>query len=362
MDRKKRGKKVIIYRPLHVDLLLEHGQKKEGKESNNIQTTDMLAMAARELEAWKMDQKKKFNDSLVQVEVQHLTLLGKEWREREKDRERLAQEQAERIKVLEQELRQELEKMEVQKRELDEAKRATDIEKEKVEREKVELKNDKVVLVEKLRQQVREKDSVIAVKSSEIDSLTKKLDAARVELDKGSLEKNASKMIDNEMRAELAQLRAEKTTWQASLEQAGREKRFYMENCEQLRKEVVQLQVQKERTYTEQIAGLEKQVADLSRKLINQAEVAEDSSKISRVAVVGDLAKDVETQTSQTVPNPRLVTPIPTEEMEGLARLEENLAMVLRTGVYGETDHVVVQLTEQIRKKREKLRHLGSRS
>ena len=101
--------------------------------------------------------------------------------------------------------------------------------------------------------------------------IKKKLDAARVELDKGSLEKNASKMMDNEMRAELAQLRAEKTTWQASLEQAGREKRFYMENCEQLRKEVVQLQVQKERTYTEQIAGLEKQVADLSRKLINQA-------------------------------------------------------------------------------------------
>ena len=152
------------------------------------------------------------------------------------------------------------------------------------------------------------------------------------------------------MRAELAQLRAEKTTWQASLEQAGREKRFYMENCEQLRKEVVQLQVQKERIYTEQIAGLEKQVADLSRKLINLAEVAEDSSKISRVAVVGDLARDVETQTPQAAPNTRLVTSsIPTEEMEGLARLEENLAMVLRTGVYGETDHVVMQLTEQIR-------------
>ena len=123
-----------------------------------------------------------------------------------------------------------------------------------------------------------------------------------------------------------------------------------MENCEQLRKEVVQLQVQKERIYTEQIAGLEKQVADLSRKLINLAEVAEDSSKISRVAVVGGLSRDVETQTPQAAPNTRLVTSsIPTEEMEGLARLEENLAMVLGTGVYGETDHVVMQLTEQIR-------------
>ena len=99
---------------LHIDLLLDQNEKKIPNESN-VQTTNMLAMAARELEAWKMDQKKKFNDSLVQVEVQHLSLLGKEWREREKEREKVAQEQAEKIKDLEQELRQELEKMEVQK-------------------------------------------------------------------------------------------------------------------------------------------------------------------------------------------------------------------------------------------------------
>ena len=39
-----------------------------------------------------------------------------------------------------------------------------------------------------------------------------------------------------------------------------------------------------------------------------------------------------------------------------MARLEENLAMLLRTGVYRETDHVVVKLTEQIEKLRNKLR------
>merc|ERR1719228_1655141 len=237
---------------LHIDLLLEQNEKKISKTSN-VQTTNILAMAAKELEAWKMDQKKKFNDSLVQVEVQHLSLLGKEWREREKEREKVAQEQAEKIKGLEYELRQELEKMEVQKREMDEAKRSNDIEREKIEREKLDLKNEKVVIVEKLRQQVKEKDAVIAIKSSEIESLIKKVDASRLELEKGMLEKNASRMNDNELKAELAQLRAQKATWDASIEQAHREKKFYMENCEQLRKEVVQLQIQKERTYTDKI-------------------------------------------------------------------------------------------------------------
>merc|ERR1712179_291979 len=142
---------------LHINLLFDQNEKKIPKESN-VQTTNMLAMAARELEAWKMDQKKKFNDSLVQVEVQHLSLLGKEWREREKEREKVAQEQAEKIKDLEQELRQELEKMEVQKREMDEAKRSYDIEREKIEKKKLDLKNEKVVLVEKLRQQVKDKE------------------------------------------------------------------------------------------------------------------------------------------------------------------------------------------------------------
>ena len=121
---------------VQVDLLLEQGENNQAKVSE-AQTADMLAMAARELEAWKMEQKKKFNDSLVQVEVKHLTLLGKEWREREKERERVTQEQSETIKVLEQELRLELEKMEVQKREMYESKRSVAIEREKLERERL---------------------------------------------------------------------------------------------------------------------------------------------------------------------------------------------------------------------------------
>ena len=38
--------------------------------------------------------------------------------------------------------------------------------------------------------------------------------------------------------------------------------------------------------------------------------------------------------------------------MEGLMRLEDNLAMLLRTGVYAQTDPVVLKLRQQIKKLR----------
>ena len=74
-----------------VEVELELGQGDKAGKGRELQTGDNVVkehevQTARELEAWKTDQKKKFNDSLVQVEVQHLTLLGKEWREREKER------------------------------------------------------------------------------------------------------------------------------------------------------------------------------------------------------------------------------------------------------------------------------------
>ena len=41
--------------------------------------------------------------------------------------------------------------------------------------------------------------------------------------------------------------------------------------------------------------------------------------------------------------------------MDGLLRMEEHLAMLLRTGVYTSEDHIVIKLREQIRKIRRKI-------
>eukprot|EP00092_Neocalanus_flemingeri_P040884 GFUD01044507.1.p1 GENE.GFUD01044507.1~~GFUD01044507.1.p1 ORF type:complete len:946 (+),score=340.11 GFUD01044507.1:101-2938(+) len=342
---------------LEVDLQLEGDQQlKQGSEvvkQSDVQTGDMLAMAARELEKWKMDQKKQFNESLVQVEVQHLTLLGKEWREREKEREKVVQEKMDTMKVLEQELRGELEKMEVERREMDEKKRSVENEWEKIEREKLDLKNEKIALVERLKQQLREKEAEVAIKTSEIEMLTNKLEVTRGDVEKRNAEKSAGSRKDSEIVAELAQLRAEKTTWSASIEQASKEKQFFMNNCEQLRRDVVQLQMQKDKAYNEQIAGLDKQVRELKSQLVEQRVVTTEKSFDPAGSVY-----NAETQTPQVQPPSSMSTchNDRTDESIGLARLEENRAMLLRTGVYRETDHVVLKVTEQIEKMRDKLR------
>jgi len=217
---------------LEVDLLLEQQQgNKVVKESGGqVQEEHMLDMAARELETWKMEQKKQFNDSLVQVEVQHLTLLGKEWREREKERERVMQEKMETFKILEQELRLEIEKIEVERREMEERKRIVESEWEKIEREKLAVKNEKLSIVERLKLQLKEKEAEVSVKNSEINVLTNTLGEATKETEKRKKDNCGESKKAGELVGELAQLRAEKTTWKSTLEQLSKEKEnAYME-------------------------------------------------------------------------------------------------------------------------------------
>ena len=60
-------------------------------------------------------------------------------------------------------------------------------------------------------------------------------------------------------------MRAEKLTWQSSLDQAEKEAAWYKVQCQDLKLEVSSLQEQKEKFYSQQIAGLEHQVRQMSR-------------------------------------------------------------------------------------------------
>ena len=165
---------------LDVELILEENNgspmKKEQEHNLNLAATkDLLHQAAKELEIWKMDQKKKFNENLLQIEQQHLNLLGKEWKEREMEREGIVQEKLAVMKGLEEELRKELEKIEAERREVEEKTKTLQIEKDNVETEKRNVKNEKLMIVDKLKQQIRDKDVQLSVKDSEIELLSKKV-------------------------------------------------------------------------------------------------------------------------------------------------------------------------------------------
>ena len=106
------------------------------------------------------------------------------------------------------------------------------------------------------------------------------------------------------------------------------------------------LRDQREQMFSKQILELEKRVRELSHP---------KSSQVDKVS------NDAEVQTTKEIVNSfRGVEEDEEDEqvrtMEGLLRLEEHSAMLLRTGVYTEEDEIVIKLKEQIRKLRKKIR------
>ena len=181
----------------------------EKKHEELMANKDLLNQAAKELEVWKTDQKKKFNENLLEIEQNHLNMLGQEWKEREVEREQEMQTKLSVMKNLEEELRQELEKIEAERKEMDETRRALKSDQDKVESEKRSVKTERLAVVDRLKQQIRDKDQQIAVKDSELDLLSKKVktleaDSRRTRFTKSGSNERSRK--DEEIMAELNQV------------------------------------------------------------------------------------------------------------------------------------------------------------
>ena len=148
-------------------------------------------------------------------------------------------------------------------------------------------------------------------------------------------------------------MRSEKVSWQSSLEHAEKEAAWLKDKCQELKLEVANLQDQKEKFYSQQIAGLEQQVRQMSRDKPER----DDDGFLEKRGV------DVGIQTNKVVSKKDLLEgdddvddlDMETVTMSGLLRLEEHSAMLLRTGVYTKDDPIVVKLNEQIRKLRRKI-------
>ena len=201
---------------LEVELQLldnEESPKKviERKHEELMETKDILNQAARELEVWKTEQKKKFNENLLEIERNHLNMLGQEWKEREVEREQEMQTKMGVMKSLEEELKRELEKIEAERKEMEETRRGLKNDQDVVENEKRSLKTERLAVVDRLKQQVRERDQQISMKDSEIDQLSKKVKVLESESRRSKLTKGGSNersRRDEETLAELNQVKA----------------------------------------------------------------------------------------------------------------------------------------------------------
>ena len=175
---------------------------KNPSEEKLAPTKDLISKAVMDLEDWKTEQKKKFNENLLSIEAQHLNLLGQEWKERELERERAAQEKMDEMKSLEQELRQELEKIEIERKEINEKNKTLEIEKMTLDTEKSNLKSNKASIIDKLKMQIREKETEISFKNSEIEMLTQRVKRMETEASRNLMRKPSSSSSQERLRSE----------------------------------------------------------------------------------------------------------------------------------------------------------------
>ena len=140
-------------------------------------------------------------------------------------------------------------------------------------------------------------------------------------------------------------MKAEKLSWKTSLELAEADAARYKAASEELRLEVTSLREQREQMFNKQILELEKRVRELSKP------TSEKSDKLSNDAEVQTIKELVYSSGQGEEDEEEQV-----KTMEGLLRLEEHSAMLLRTGVYTADDEIVIKLNEQIKKLRKKIR------
>ena len=141
-------------------------------------------------------------------------------------------------------------------------------------------------------------------------------------------------------------MRAEKLSWKTSLEQAEAEAARYKAASEELRLEVASLREQREQMFSKQILDLEKRVRELSKPT---SELRDKISSDAEVQTIKELVYQVRGEEHENDEEQ-------VKTMEGLLRLEEHSAMLLRTGVYTIDDEIVIKLNEQISMLRKQIR------
>ena len=297
--------------------------------------TDAMARARVEVEMWKEEEMRRFKSSLAEVESEHLQLLGREWKEREVERERSLQESWQKIRSLEQELKEQIDEERKKKELSEETKKALDVDRAEVLKERQELYGNKSSHISKLKSKIKELEGEFETKVLEVDSLKKHLDSTKKELEKKENGKSEKKSREDNLLSEVMQLRAEKNTWESKAEHCQKERDFFATNCEMLNKEVVELRREKEEAYTGQIARLEERVRDLSCQLESKTAAPPTPSPSPSLVLPSEQEQSSSLRRTEAERG----------ELEGrIQRLQENYDMLLRTGVYTTDDPVVVSL------------------
>ena len=237
-----------------------------------------------------------------------------------------------RVRGLEEELGIQLERMKEEREHIETERKSLEAERNDSKVIRQEVNGEKSSLVSKLKTKLQELEAELESKKIENSSLRNQLEVTKKELEKKETAKKEKKSREESLTTELVHLRAEKSSWQAGLEFAEREKEFYSGNCAALNTEVARLRREQEEARSDQVRHLEERVKELSCRLEGQGGGVEVEQEASAFSPVPETAKEPANETEQEE----------VARVEGkIARLRENYEMLLRTGVYRESDPVV---------------------
>ncbi|GFY71775.1 centrosomal protein of 120 kDa [Trichonephila inaurata madagascariensis] len=214
-------------------------------------TQDELLQAALELELWQERQRELFRAQLKDKEMQHLSVLTSEWKQRDMERELLLQRQLQECKKLEDKLKATLKDAELKEKQLSAQETELSLRLQKLDEQREQQKKEAKHQIESIKMEfnelltlerlsVRELEQKNGSLMKKVKELEKELQEQRIAAD--NLKSQANKDPDVQLRTEVNILNMEKAELQQKLETALASKQKYKYQWSQSVRQISALQ------------------------------------------------------------------------------------------------------------------------
>ncbi|TRY67300.1 hypothetical protein TCAL_02268 [Tigriopus californicus] len=302
-----------------------------------------LEETVSELELWKLQQKRKFQDQLKEVEAHHNEVFAGEWRKREEQRESVFQEKFHEISQLAERLKKALAQVEQR-------------EKDVITKESEILKKEKILEVRETQVNQQKKavsqDWKTKCESLETENNSLKEKLAQLERENGNLKANEvkSKAIgerNKTLEDVKHKLETENNILKRDIQRLAQSKESYKKAWEKAEDEVKAVKSLQER-----------QILDELKEARNEIQRLRNPPRPTLIELPSPQASPKQTSKVQEIPqkedecpfNPPKTTERDSSSAAGseLFRLRENRRILLKTGNYSEDSEAIKSLDASI--------------
>ncbi|KAG8190315.1 hypothetical protein JTE90_014421 [Oedothorax gibbosus] len=249
-------------------------------------TQDELLQAALELELWQDRQRELFRAQLKDKEVQHLTVLTSQWKQRDMERELLLQRQIQECQKLENKLKSTLKDAELKEKQLSSQEAELSMRLRKIDGQQEQQKKENKLHIDKIKREFNELLTLERLNARDLEQKNNSLLQKMKELDRelqeqrtinDNLKSQVNKDPDVQLRTEVNILNMEKAELQQKLETVLSSKHKYKYQWSQAIRQIQLLQQKLhmmeclEKEKKDKIASFQQKMLSTEDKNSNQA-------------------------------------------------------------------------------------------